>query len=393
MLWKILSALAAIALAVGLWFAYQDQLAIKEEIALEKRSRDNLKATQAKIVEATEFKARREKEVADLEKQRDDLKIEVTKVTTDTEQKLAEVEVIKKNLEEVTKQLVQLEDQIRKAGNVKQLLAQVDDLTKQKQAKEAEIANQQQQLALAEQKIAALSGEVTRMQELDKRQRSGVVDPALTAKVSQPYPDLGFVILNKGNLGGVFANAMLEVKRGNDVVAKLKVRDVEQSQSVADLVPGSLASGTFIRSGDLVVPSKVQPKELAETPPTPATPAPAAPAGDPFGAGGMASPTPAPAAPAAPMGADPFAPAGGMAPAPAPAPAAPMGADPFAPAGGMAPAPAPAPAPAAPMGADPFAPAPAGGMAPAPAGGAAPAAGGTSAMPSTADPFAPAPPK
>jgi hypothetical protein len=376
MLWKILSALAAIALAVGLWFAYQDQLAIKVEMDLAKRSRDNLKATEAKIVEATEFKARREKEVADLEKQRDDLKIEVTKVATDTEQKLAEIEVIKKNLEEVTKQLVQLEDQIRKAGNIKQLLAQVDDLTKQKQAKEAEIANQQQQLALAEQKLASLSGEVTKMQELDKRQRSGVVDPALTAKVSQPFPDLGFVILNKGNLGGVFANAMLEVKRGNDVVAKLKVRDVEQSQSVADLVPGSLASGTFIRSGDLVVPSKVQPKEMPETPSTPATPAPgapapAAPAGDPFGAGGMASPTPAPApAPAAPMGADPFAPApaGGMAPAPAPAPAAPMGADPFAPAP------------------------PAGGMAPAPAGGAAPA-GGTSAMPSTADPFAPAPPK
>lgn len=382
MLWKILSALAAIALAVGLWFAYQDQLAIKVERDLARRSKENLKATTDKLTEATDVKGRKEKELVDLEKQRDDVKIEVTKVATDTEQKLAEVEVIKKNLEEVTKQLAQLDEQIRKAGNIKQLMAQVEELNKQKTAAEAAIANHKQQLALAEEKSASLNSEVTRLQDVEKRQRSGVVEPGFSARVAHPYADFGFVVLNKGNLGGIFANAMLDVKRGDNVVAKLKVREVEQAMSVADLVPGSLASGDAIRSGDLVVASKAQPN--AALPTVPATPA-------------SPTATPAPgAAPAAPGGmADPFAAGGMAAPAPAPAPAAPAAADPFgaapAPAGGMAPAPAPA-APAAPGAADPFAPMPPAGAAPA-AGAAAPAAGTPApAAPGTADPFAPTPP-
>ena len=53
-------------------------------------------------------------------------------------------------------------------------------------------------------------------------------------------------------------------QRGNRVVARLKVRDVEQSMSVADLVPGTLRTGDSIRSGDLVVAAK-----MPAPPPTP----------------------------------------------------------------------------------------------------------------------------
>ena len=199
----------------------------------------------------------------------------------------------------------------------------------------------------------------------EARGSRGIVEPEFTASVSQDFPDWGFVVLNKGNGGGVFANANLEVKRGKEVIAKLKVRNVEQSAAVADVVIGSLAEGARIRTGDLVVASAEQAVK---------------PAAAPAAAGGAAAPAANPAAPAAPAASDPFgAPAGGM------APAAPAASDPFgaAPAGGMAPAPA-APAPAA---SDPFGAAPA-----APAPGAAPAAGGTPAAPSTADPFGAAPP-
>ena len=200
--------------------------------------------------------------------------------------------------------------------------------------------------------------QTAKLRDAEARGRRGVVAPEFTARVSKFFPEWHFAILNKGNSGGVFANADLEVKRGKNVIAKLKVKNVEQNGSVAEVVPGSLAAGDMIRTGDVVVASSTQSVVKPE----------AAPAADsaakPDAAAAPAGAAPAPAAPA--MSADPF----GAAPAPAAAAPA-MGADPF----GAAPAPAAAPA----MGADPF------GAAPAPAAG-------TPAAPSTADPFGAAPP-
>lgn len=340
MLWKTLSWLSALALLVGLWFSYQTRLALDEEHKLTSRSKMNLTTTQAEYVKATDSKATKVTELADLEKQRDATKAEVATVNTQIEQKIAETEVTKKSLEEVTKQLTQLKDQVAKAGDIKKLMADVADLTKQREAAEGSIANQQQQLALAEKKLSDALSEVTRLQELDKRQRSGLVEPDFTARVSQAFLGYGFVIINKGNAGGLPVNAILDVRRGRNVVARLKVRDVETSMAVADVVPGTLASGDAVRTGDLVVAAPRAPENRGAAPAPPA-----------------AAPAAAPGA--APAMADPFgAPPAGMAPA----------------------APAAAPAAAAP---DPFAAPPA----------MAPAAGATPAAPAAVDPFAPAPPK
>lgn len=378
MLWKTLSGLSALALMVGLWFSYQTRLALDEEHKMETRSKKNLGDTQAAYVAATDSKAAKEKDLADLIVQRDETKVAVAKVNTEIEQKIAETEVIKKSLEEVTKQLTQLKDQVAKAGDIKKLMADVEDLTKQRQAAEAAIANQQQQLALAEQKLTGVLGEVVRLQELDKRQRSGIVEPDFTARVSQVFLGYGFVILNKGNAGGLPVNAVLDVKRGRDVVARLKVRDVETSMAVADLVPGSVAAGNAVRAGDLVVPSAKAGENKGTAPAviTPVAPAVAPGMADPFAApAGGKAPAPAAAPPAAVP--DPFgAPPAAAAPAMKVPATDPFGAPPAATPGATPPA-APGAPPAAVPGATP----------PAAATGATPAA------PKVVDPFAPVPPK
>ncbi|WP_038159587.1 hypothetical protein [Verrucomicrobium sp. BvORR106] len=357
MLWKLLSGLAAVALLVGVWSSYNNRVSLEEELKQSKRAVENNKAVKAEFPKVTAQKELKTKQLEEQKKALDDVKLEKTKVDGDTELKTKEGELVKQNLEDVNKQLTQLEDQIKKVGDVKKLMASVQEETEKKKAVDASIANQQQQLALSDEKIGKVQAEITRFQDVEKRQRSGVVEPGFTARVAQAFQEFGFVVLNKGNASGMFADAMLDVKRGRTVVAKLKVRDVEQGLSVADLVPGSLAPGESIRSGDLVVAAREVPKPVA----APSAPAPAA---DP-------SQQPAAPAPMAPAGADPFGGAPGA--APAPAPMAPGGADPFAPAPGAAPA-APA-APMAPANADPF----------------APPAGTTPAAPATMDPFAPKP--
>ncbi len=366
MVWKILSALSAVCLGTACYFAWANQKLLVEEHKREHLATANLADIKAHIVKAEEAKKSYEAQLVAKNQELETTKASFVETSAKVQTAEQELAAVKTNLEQVTKVVNQNQKQIDEAGDIKALIAQIEAIKKERSETEAELASQTQHLATAQEKVTNLTNAAKEAEERESRGRRGIVDDDFTAKVAHSYTDWGFVVLNKGNGGGVFANADLEVKRGKEVVAKLKVRDVEQNSSVADLVKGSLAVGEHIRPGDLVVAAAEQSAKTA-APKTTAVPgaAPAAPGTTPAAPG---------AAPA--MGADPFG-------APAPAPAAPaMGADPFG-----APAPA-APAPAAPaMGADPFgAPAtpPAGGATPPPAGGATP--------PSTADPFGAATP-
>jgi hypothetical protein len=373
MVWKILSALTAVCLGTACYFAWANQKSLVEERKRETYAKANLDEQKAQIVRAEEAKKNRETQLATANKDLETTKTAVVDTSAKAQTKEQELAVVKTNLEQLTKVVNDLQKQIDDAGDIKALLAQIESIKNERSEKEAELANQSQRFAAAQEKVNQLTTAAKEAEEREARGRRGIVDSDFTAKVAQSFTDWGFVVLNKGNGGGVFANADLEVKRGKDVVAKLKVRNVEQNSSVADLVKGTLAEGERIRPGDLVVAAAEQSAKTSVAPKSgAAAPAPAAP-------GAPAAPAPAPA-----MGSDPFGAPAAAPGAPAAAPA--MNSDPF---GAPAAAPAPA-APAAPaMNSDPFGAAPA--TPPAGAAPATPPAGGAT-PPSTADPFGTAPP-
>lgn len=371
MVWKLLSALSAVCLGTACYFAWANQKSLVEERKRDAYYTANLAEVKAHKTQAEEAKKTREEQKVVAEKELETTKTSVADTAAKAQAKEQELAVVKTNLEQVTKLVNDLQKQIDDAGDIEALLAQIANIKKERAEAEAALANQSQALAGAQERVKSLTEAAKSAEEREARGRKGIVDEDFTAKVAQSFTDWGFVVLNKGNGGGVFANADLEVKRGKEVVAKLKVRDVEQNSSVADLVKGSLAEGERIRAGDLVVAAAEQSAKTA-APKAPATGGAAAPAA----AGATTQPAAAPAA----MGGDPFG-----APAAAPAAAPAMGSDPF----GAPAAPPAGGAPAAPaMNSDPF-----GAPAAPPAGGApaAPPAGGAT-PPSTADPFGTAPP-
>lgn len=359
MVWKLLSGVAAACLAAAVYFAVVNREALATERMLAERAGKDHATLVSRKAQGEEVQKAKVARLDAMKKEFEETKQKVAKAAAESQEKDAALQLAKNTLSQLVQQVDTIQKKIDELGNVEKLLAQVEALKKDQQAADAALASQNQQLASKKEAVTALQGEVVRYRDQEVRARKGVVEPSFSARVASVFRDWGFVILNKGNAGGVFANADLEVKRGKDVVAKLKVRNVEQQIAVADVVPGSLASGNSLRSGDLVVAAATQPA----APPSKTTAVPAE------GAGAAA---PVPAAPATPA---------------APAPNAAMGNDPFAASpmpAGTAPA-AGAPAAGGAMNNDPFATAPA---APAPAAGGA----GTKDSPSTADPFAPAKP-
>lgn len=348
MVWKILSSITALCLAGSAFFAFDNSKKVKMEKELLARAETNQQQLLDRKKEGEEAQERKKAQLAQVEKDRDQAKEDVVKVSAEAQEKEAALALLKTNLEQVSQQVSVLDAKIKDAGDIKGLIAQIEALNKDQMAAEGEVANKEQALAQAQNKLTELKGAVAAYEATEERIRKGVVEADFNARVSGVFNEWGFVVLNKGNNGGVFANALLEVKRGKEVIAKLKVKNVEPLISVADVVKGSLAEGDLIRSGDLVVASADQPivdkggpvkKSEAAPEATGAPVMPTAPpaASDPFGAapamGGAA-----PAAPASdPFGAAPAAPAmDGAAPA-----SDPFGAAPAAPpAGGTTPAPA-----------------------------------------------------
>ena len=340
--WKILSAISILCLGAACYFAVTNTAALKDERMLATRAEENLnlaKKQQQAVADATD---RSTAKLAQLEKDRDATKEEVVKLAAEAQEREAALALLKQNLDQVTEQVRTVQKKIEEAGDIEKLVAQIEDLKSQETAADGQLAGHTQRLAQADATATSLQAQIEKMRVAEANQSKGIVDAEFTARVSTYYPQWGFAVIDRGNKGGVFAKADLEVKRGSDVIAKLKVRNVEQGTSVADVVPGSMAEGESIRSGDLVVAaaqqSAAKEKEAAE--------AATAPAAD----GGAAAPADAPAADAPAMDgggmSDPFG--GGMAPAAAPEGDAPaMSSDPF----GAAPSPStPAPAPVS----DPF---------------------------------------
>lgn len=348
MVWKFLSGISAACLGVALYFAYISKNDIREERAAEQRAKANFATVQNYKKKADDALAQKSTQLKGLEADRDKLKKDVVVAETEAKDKETAAEQAKKSLAETTEQLTTVQKKIDEAGDVPKLVAQVQALQAEKKSAEAVVAAEAARVTAIQEKLAAFQQQTEHLRTVEANSRKGVIEPTFTARVAQSFSDWGFAVLNKGNNGGVIANAELEVKRGQNVVARLKVRNVEQAIAVADIVPGSLVQGYAVRSGDLVVaaPVKAEPKpepKKETAPPTPGAP----------GAG---------AAPVAPAG----------------APAMGGAADPFAPA-------APAPAAGTPAPAktdDPFAPAPAATTPPAATGA------GTKTSPSTADPFA-----
>ncbi len=348
MVWKFLSGISAACLGVALYFAYISKNDIREERAAEQRAKANFATVQNYKKKADDALAQKGTQLKGLEADRDKLKTDVVTAEADSKKKEEDLAQAKKTLTETVEQLTAVQKKIEEAGDVTKLVAQVKALQDEKKSAEAIVAAEAAKVAAVQEKFAGMQQQTERLRTVEANSRKGVIEPTFTARVAQAFTEWGFAVLNKGNNGGVIANSELQVKRGKNVVARLKVRNVEQAISVADIVPGSVTQGYAVRSGDLVVAAPVK----AE-PPKPVTP----PAGEKIPAAAPGA-TP-PVAPAPAMGAsDPFAPAPGAAPA--------MG----------APAAAPAPAPAA---TDPFG---------APAA-TPPATGeGTKTSPSTTDPFA-----
>jgi len=337
--WKIIAGIAALFLLVAGIFGFQNKDALnKEKLALdaslERRSLAN--KTEGNAIR---YKESQEGFLATYEVERDKAIDDEKEVVAQTGEVKAETAAKQNQADALAAQIQGIEAKLVDYKDIPALIEAATNLTADVAAAEAGIANRSQYLELVSGNINSTRTEIEGYRELVARQNGGDLASDYRAKVTGYNPEWQFVVLNRGNLGATYHNALLDVQRGGATIGQVRVTNVEQNRSAATVVDDTFAEGVLPQAGDTLVPAPdlsveglegmdtpdgmgadvnaAGPDSSAILPPPTGAPDP----GDPFdGMGGMGG--------ADEGDSDPFG-AMDSAPDPAPAPAEGGDADPF----------------------------------------------------------------
>ena len=262
---KIFSGLTLVVALAAIFFGFQSkELVGKLQVAADRdhtdllATREKLKKTEKELAETKAELATTKEELAKTKDTLVKTEADLTKAIADVKaatDKLAanetELAAIKKNFEDLKKDL---------PGTPEEIAKQIADM-------KAKIPELEGKVATAEKDIAELK-EVNKTltaqkQELDERfaSQKKVVDryqknimiKGTRGHVLAVNAGWGFCVLSIGDRQGAAANKIMIVARGGQAIGKVKIINVESSQSVADIIPSSFTRGSYVEPGDDVI--------------------------------------------------------------------------------------------------------------------------------------------
>ena len=172
----------------------------------------------------------------DLEKTKTELTALNTKATekaTEVETKVAEIATLKKNL-----------DEINAKGPAND--TQVKDL-------KTELAEQQLNLEKLQEKLTKAQTQVTALAQKESARKDVQRKNNFTGRVLAVNQAWNFVVLNLGDRNGMSNNVELLVKRGTQLVGKVRITSVEPATSIADIVSSNTSGGITLQPNDQVI--------------------------------------------------------------------------------------------------------------------------------------------
>jgi len=130
-----------------------------------------------------------------------------------------------------------------------------------------ELAQMKEQLAAAEMEARLMAEQLesaqSRVRSLEQeaaRREGQMMAKGLQGQIVAVNPAWNFVVLSLGDRQGVAPNAEMLVRRGDRMIGKVRVTSVERSNSIADIVSGSVPTGVSIQAGDVVIYSGLTPE-------------------------------------------------------------------------------------------------------------------------------------
>lgn len=250
--------LAAVIVSISIWIGYKNSQAKAEQIehvAKEENAKKANTATRNKLdKEIDDFKT---KFAASLEKMKTQM--------DDKDEKEDEVVDLTQESDDLSKEIKDLEDQrddyeakVAEYGKPDKLIKELQDAKAAIVELDAEIDSLKKENDELTVRINSTNETIAFNSKVMKNHELFQAQEFLDGKVKAVYKNWGFVVLNKGDVEGVTPRSTLLVKRGEDVICELLVKNATNTSSTAEILFDTMLEGEFVQVGDKVYPKPVE---------------------------------------------------------------------------------------------------------------------------------------
>lgn len=253
---KVLFILSAVVILVATLFAYQNGRAFTDMRNKVQTANNKLKgevtaiaALKAQIDDKTGQVAAIQQ---DLESQSEQLKSYKLKIAqSENDAKTAQDELTKRNasLEELKVKFAKLPQGVKTETLVEdqnKIRAAIDALKVEAEQKKKEVETEESKVVEVRKGLDDLARKV-------EDRKKGFDRNSLSARVVAVNRDWGFVVVDAGQARGITQSSKLLVTRGSQTVGKLSIVSVQDSRTIANILPDTLAKGMEIAPGDRVI--------------------------------------------------------------------------------------------------------------------------------------------
>jgi hypothetical protein len=164
------------------------------------------------------------------------------------------------------KSLADIKSKIKEAfptgdiDDIPKLVASISEMTNKVKELEATVTSLTTKVANEEAKVAGLESDKKMLEEQSTAQKKKIdryvnytMEKGIRGRVLAVNAGWGFCVISIGDKQGAAPNKTLVVARGGQAIGKVKITNVEASQSIADILPGTFARNAYVQPGDTVV--------------------------------------------------------------------------------------------------------------------------------------------
>ena len=171
-----------------------------------------------------------------------------TSTLTDVQKQVADKDAAiaqqKSDMEAKDARITELESKVNAVSQPTQ--GPSDELKKELEEKEILTTSLQTKLKDQEAKLSSL-------RESESKRRDKLMRTGLEGRILAVNSAWNFVVLSLGDRNGMINNAEMLIKRGTQLIGKVRITSVEPSTSIADIVANSVRSGLTVQPGDTVI--------------------------------------------------------------------------------------------------------------------------------------------